>query len=102
MKKLTKCKRCGCEAIAEITSQPNARPFRKALRGYCIPCVVVRFFQGDEENGIGFALPLNFDPQGLKLPHLQAQFARVLTVGHSELGIEQIDWDQVIAKWRLG
>jgi hypothetical protein len=51
----------------------------------------------DERNGILFAL----NPQALLLPHIQQQFARVLAVGGSELDFASIDWQAVIAKWRL-
>jgi hypothetical protein len=55
----------------------------------------------DVDGGLGFALPDDFDPEGLRLPHIQEQFARVLSVGESELTMEQINWDAVIGKWRL-
>lgn len=99
--KTTKCQRCGDEGIASESSSPSARPFRKALKGYCTPCVVCKFFQDEGDRGIGHALPPDFDPENLRLPHLQEQFARVLAVGCSELLIEQINWDKVIEKWRL-
>lgn len=98
--KLTNCKRCGDPGVG-TKSASTGRPFRRALRGYCTACIVIRFFQG-EEDGVGFALSPQFDPEGLRLPHVQAQFARVLEVGHSELTIDEIDWDKVIAKWAPG
>lgn len=65
----------------------------------CAACIVCYFFQ--DESGIGFALPPNFDPEGLKLPHIQAQFARVLLVGESELPADRINWGDVIRKWHI-
>lgn len=50
---------------------------------------------------MGHALQPDFDPEGLKLPHIQQAFARVLAVGASELTMQEINWDQVIAKWNL-
>jgi hypothetical protein len=95
----TSCLRCGSPAISGSGSE-SARPFRRAKRGFCTPCAVCSFFQDENENhGIGFALPADFDPQGLLLPHIQQQFARVLEVGNSELTMEEIDWDQVIENW---
>jgi hypothetical protein len=58
------------------------------------------FFQ-DVENGLGHALTPRFDPQGLRLPHIQEHFRRVLAAGGSELTIEEIKWEEVIRKWRL-
>jgi hypothetical protein len=87
--------------VVSESSNPVARPFRRVSKGFCTPCVVVRFFQDDGECGIGHALPPDFDPEGLKLPHIQQQFARVLAIGCSELTMAQIDWDKVIAKWSI-
>lgn len=100
--KLTYCKRCGDPAIGSVSTSPSARPFKKAVNGLCTPCVVCSFFQGDVNNGIGFALPDDFDPRGLLLPHVQMQFASVLAVGCSELKMEAIDWGCVVEKWDLG
>ncbi len=94
------CKRCGDPCQASPKSESKARPFRKSNRGNCTPCAVVLFFQ-DEDEGIGNALPEDFDPEGLKLPHMLEQFARVLAVGNSELQMEEIDWDAVIRKWNI-
>lgn len=94
------CQRCGDPCKAE-PGRATARPFRQATRGLCAACVVWAFFIGDEDNGVGFALAHGFNPQYLRLPHIQAQFSRVLTAGNSELTMAEIDWDVVIAKWNL-
>ena len=97
----TCCLRCGDPGQSGSGSE-SARPFRRAKCGFCTPCAVCSFFQDENENhGIGFALPLDFDPQGLLLPHIQRQFARVLEVGNSELTMEEIDWGKVIEKWTV-
>jgi hypothetical protein len=96
------CSRCGDLCRGSASEKSDARPFRKAAkRGRCTPCAVVAFFRGDEKTGIGFALPPDFDPKSLLLPHIQALFARVLAVGGSELKMEEIDWDKVIEKWTI-
>jgi hypothetical protein len=48
-----------------------------------------------------FALPPNFDPEGLRRPHIQRQFVRVLEAGGSELAMQEIDWTKVIEKWKV-
>jgi len=97
-----KCQRCSKVCIAEATKAPSARPFRKGLRGLCANCAVTAFFKdSDGERGVGFALPPDFDPQGLLLPHIQAQFQTILRLGQSELRYEQIDWGIVLANWAL-
>ena len=93
------CLRCGDPALGQVSANSTARPFRKAKKGYCAPCVVVRFLSGSDDASIGFALPDGFNPEGLRMPHLQRQFERVLQAGQSELPIEQINWDKVIQKW---
>ncbi len=95
------CLRCGDPCFACPEGNPIARPFRKASHGLCAACIVCECFQGDADFGLGFALPSGFEPEGLRLPHLQKQFARVLAVGRSELRMEDVDWDQVIQKWGI-
>jgi hypothetical protein len=64
-------------------------------------CAVCAFFQEEGDRGIGFALPPNFDPEGLRRPHIQRQFVRVLEAGGSELAMQEIDWTEVIEKWKV-
>jgi hypothetical protein len=94
-----RCARCGEPGVAEGSSK--ARPFRRATRGFCTPCAVCAFFQEEGDRGIGFALPPNFDPEGLRRPHIQRQFVRVLEAGGSELAMQEIDWTEVIEKWKV-
>jgi hypothetical protein len=95
------CERCGDLCQPGESSRPTARPFRKAQHGYCHACVVCLFFRSEGDHGLGYALPPEFDPEGLRLPHVQAQFGRVLVAGGSELTMDEIDWSDVIRKWSL-
>ena len=97
----TNCRRCGVRCQAGIPTRPNSRPFRRATQGLCANCVVTVFFRGDEEGCLGFALPADFDPHGLRAPHIQDQFQRILNSGGSELTADEIDWGTVIANWGL-
>ena len=99
--KIINCPRCNKRCLATETTRPDARPLRKALKGMCLECCVSALFQDIGENGMGHALPPDFDPNGLRLPHIQRQFARVLEVGMSEANMDEIDWDEVIANWEL-
>ncbi len=102
--KIVNCQRCNKRCIGMKSQRPEARPFKHALQGLCTECIVSQFFQNaDNEEGIGFALASaeNFTPEGLRLPHIQEQFRRVLEVGMSELIFDEIDWDEVIANWDL-
>lgn len=96
------CGRCGRACQGADPARDDARPFKRATQGLCTECVVAAFFKDDDPNrGIGFALPHDFDPEGFRLPHIQAQFRRVLDVGHSELSFDDINWDVVISNWAL-
>jgi len=97
-----KCQRCSRVCLAEVSQIQNARPFRNGLHGLCTNCAVTSFFKDpDVEQGVGFALPPDFDPQGLLLPHIQVQFQKILNVGQSELRYEQIEWGIVLSNWDL-
>jgi len=88
--------------LAEASQILNSRPFRKGLRGLCANCAVTAFFKdSDGEQGVGFALSADFDPQCLLYPHIQAQFQRILAIGQSELRYEQVDWGIVLSNWDL-
>lgn len=100
--KIVNCPRCQKRCLAGPDGNQEARPLRRARKGMCLECCVSGIFQSNSmERGIGFALPKNFDPEGLRLPHIQEQFSRVLQVGMSEANLEDIDWDEVIANWGL-
>ena len=94
---MVKCLRCGDPGIPTDSDNALAKPFKKAKRGYCTPCAVCSLFQQD----LGHALPLDFAPRGLLLPHIQKQLAHILALGKSELTMEQIDWNKVIEKWDI-
>ena len=83
------------------SEKPEARLFKKSLKGACLECTVAALFHDVGENGIGHVLPKNFNPESLRLPHLQSQFARMMDVGNSEADFSEIDWDEVIANWHL-
>jgi len=94
-----RCARCGEPGVAEGSSK--ARPFRRATRGFCTPA---RSAPSSRKRAIAvsvFALPPNFDPEGLRRPHIQRQFVRVLEAGGSELAMQEIDWTKVIEKWKV-
>ncbi len=41
------------------------------------------------------------DPKGLLLPHIQAQFAKILKVSRADGAPEEIDWQHVVDHWHL-
>ena len=100
--KIVKCPRCEKRCVGEATQRPESRPFQKSLKGMCLECTVSAFFQDENQDvGIGFALPKDFPPDGLRLPHIQDQIRRVLAAGMCEASFDEIDWDEIIANWHL-
>ena len=92
----TKCQRCGIPAIRREGSK-KARLLRGANEGVCLECGVVDFIQmvtNMSSSGTFTGLP-----EGLRLPHVQEQFARLMDVGKSDARPEDIDWERVIAVW---
>ena len=102
----TTCQRCGklCRVGAP---DPEARPFRKALVGFCLECCVAHLFQvptPDNQalpSAYQMAVANGFRPEHLLLPHLQQQFRRMLEAGLSQAKFEDIDWPGLIEKWDL-
>ena len=79
---------------------PRARLLRIAEGpiGYCLNCAVTEWFLSVEplcdiikRDGI----------EGLKLPHVQQQFAAVMRAGFAQATPDQIDWLEVVANWDL-
>ena len=88
---------------------------------FCNNCAVVDFFKNMDtgpSSGLGkeyfdHSLPQpewrkevgdkdkRFDPESLRLPHIQEHMLRILVVSRGELPFEDIDWDEVIANWHL-
>ena len=93
----TNCERCGRPARG-ASGNPDARLLRRAQTGVCVECGVVLFLQRlanmSTKGTIDFALP-----DGLRLPHVQEQFAKVLEVGKADARAEDINWERVIELW---
>jgi len=92
------CLRCEKVCRPAKSKNPDAKPFRKALKGFCSNCVVTHFLlsieplrDGIEKNGTGI----------LHNPMVQKQFEAVLNAGESELPIEEINWNCVVDSWDL-
>lgn len=95
---VTKCKRCGKPCLPGKSKNPEARPFRRAEKGFCEDCAVTRFLMSVEPLRMGL---LRNGIEVLKNPNIQKQFATMLKVGGSELPFERINWDTVIAQWDM-
>lgn len=123
------CTRCAkpCRVAAKVN--PNADLFVKGTMEtgkFCAECLVTDFLQNFEYGGqnafnyqfvpAGRPCPRHydgqdwetrkiFDPEGLRLPHMQEQFASIVITAQKQFGAEltpeEFDWDEVIANWHL-
>jgi len=96
----TSCVRCGKACKPGESTNPEARPFRRAKKGLCENCVVTHFLLCDDMEAVRVGLLRN-GIEVLKNPNIQKQFARMMEVGGSELPMERIDWDTVINQWDM-
>lgn len=105
------CIRCGVRCRTVTKKNPDANVF---VRGdmqtgrFCTNCLVTDFFKNFDLGPAGSLGPEYFDsfnPEGLRLPHIQQQFAAVVMAAKRSYGAElfadEIDWDEVIANWHL-
>ena len=105
------CERCAvrCRVVAQRTL--DAEVFVKGTikpGRLCTNCLVVDFFKNFDcgpSAAMGAEFFENFDPEGLRLPHIQEIFGSIVKAAAehygAELTCEEIDWDEVIANWQL-
>lgn len=97
--KVVHCSRCAGRCIVAPTRNENARLMRHGNEtGWCAMCGITNFLQNC---AVVSELLKQQGAECLRLPHVQAQMARVLLAGGSDIRPEQIDWDEVIANWNL-
>jgi len=92
------CLRCEKLCRPAKSKNPDAKPFRKAVKGFCPDCVTTHFIlsveplkDGIKKNGTDTLLN----------PMFQKQFEAVLKAGNSELPIEEINWSRVVDNWAM-
>jgi len=99
---MNSCCRCGVPCH-KMPGNPEARLLRYSSDdiGYCVNCAATEFLQGLDV--ISYRRPRDkpFDPECFHLPHVQAQFAKILAVGKANARPEEIDWLEVVANWHL-
>jgi hypothetical protein len=90
------CGRCGAPCRVAGPKNPDARMLRRSAKpeGNCINCAVAEWF-------VLTSLRETTDPKGLLLPHIQAQFAKILKVSRADGAPEEIDWQHVVDHWHL-
>jgi len=98
------CQRCAKPCVVAATRKEDARVAREADgAGLCAECIITAMVKevvgaGDKHRAGWFAA---FTVEGLRLPHVQEQVARVIAASGSRLPTDNIDWDEIIANWNL-
>jgi hypothetical protein len=92
------CNRCGTPLRFTGPGSPNARIIRRSAvpDGYCASCAAANWLQHVEP-----VCHLIRDPEMLLHPGVQEQFGRILTAGHSDAELPEIDWRSVVDNWNL-
>ena len=94
-----RCDRCGRPCLGAPTEKPEARAFRKAVKGVCLDCAVVLFLQR-LANMYGPGTFGNL-PEALRLEHVQEQFAAMMRAANAEAIPDDINWERVIELWSI-
>ena len=94
----TSCRRCGQLCRGSLPSNPQARPFRRALEGLCANCVVTEMLKNTEPIA---GILAGSGPSSLLVPFIQEQYGEILKAGDSELKLEEINWAWVVENWDL-
>ena len=98
---VSSCQRCGRAALSR-DGNPDARMMRHARKGCCVDCAAVIFLQQLENMAGGKLLPPGHTwAEALRLPHVQEQFAALMTAGNADASPDEIDWERVIELWDI-
>jgi hypothetical protein len=101
-KPMVKCERCGklITLAPESSRHEDAHPFRlaKEPKGVCANCIMTQFLYNT------YPINMQIDEAGPELllnQGIREAFVRCGLLSHSDLKIEEINWQQVVANWAL-
>ena len=99
------CERCAKRCRAAQQRNNDADLFVKGTvqtGRFCADCLVADFFKNCERgplSGMGQEFADRFDPESLRLPHIQDCFRSIIATAKTQFGaeltFEEIDWDEV-------
>ncbi len=98
---MTKCERCGkLIALAAERRNEDSYPFRlaKVPKGVCANCVMTQFLYNT------YPINMQIDEAGPELllkPGIREAFLSSGLLAHSDLNIDEVDWERVVANWDL-
>jgi hypothetical protein len=98
---MTKCERCKkLIVLAAERRNEDSHPFRlaKVPKGVCANCVMTQFLYNT------YPINMQIDEAGPELllkPGICEAFLSSGLLGHSDLNIDEIEWERVVANWDL-
>ncbi len=99
---IANCARCGVRCCKQSgNDEARLLQYTTSDFGLCVNCGVTEFLQSLDvirTPGRGAA---PFDPQSLRLEHVQRQFTAIMSAGKADARPNEIDWLEVIANWSL-
>jgi hypothetical protein len=99
---IVNCARCGVRCRKNPGSN-DARllKYTQSDFGLCINCGVTAFLQSLDVIASPGRNAKQFDPECLRLPHVQKQFETIMAAGKSDARPDEIDWMKIITYWSL-
>lgn len=102
---MSTCERCGRTNLTGSTGNAKARLLRRASSGVCADCAATLFLKNGPASDVLQVLiattKQNNLPHPLLMPHVQAQFGRLLTAGFADARPEELDWQRIVENWDL-
>lgn len=95
------CTRCGKLGQAGPPPNPEGRLMvyaQTAENAMCADCAATAFIKGIDV--FMYSIELR-GPEILLTPHVQVQFAQVMTSGKADATPQEIDWQRVVENWEL-
>lgn len=102
------CDRCAKALVVAATRNTEAKMAVEANdRGVCAECIVTGMLKGltgtddrmpDKHRAAYFP---QFTAESMRLPHIQKQVQSVVRASGSNLPVDCIDFDEIIANWNL-
>lgn len=100
---ITHCQRCG-KLCQSGVGNPEARPLRRAVVGYCADCAITHFIKDTEPLAsiiAGGPWGPGKGPSILLNPHIQGDWQRLFVTGCSDADNSEINWQRVVELWDM-
>lgn len=99
---IANCARCGIRCCKKPGSdEARLLHYTTSDFGFCVNCGVTEVLQSLDVIASPGRGAKPFDPECLRLPHVQKQFEAIMVSGKSDARPHEIDWLEIIANWSL-